>query len=211
MIDPVSPDRSVVFPEDVAPVDFYRLVNSCVLPRPIAWVSSKSADGVLNLAPYSLFTSVSSEPPMLAFSSTRRMKDSSNNAKETGEFIINVGVSSQLDAINVSSESFDSSVDEFEVAGLTPEPSTKLSVPRVKEAPISFECKTYDVQEIGNSFLVIGEVVAISVRSDLIGDKGMIDPRRFGSVAKLGGPFWAVDPQIVVAPRPDDVKGNPNA
>ncbi|WP_024795332.1 flavin reductase family protein [Tomitella biformata] len=181
--------------------EFYKLMTASVVPRPIAWVSTRSADGVLNLAPYSFFTVASSKPPILQFNSMGH-KDSWRNTADTGEFVVNIGSESLIDQMNATSASFDHSVDEFEEVGLTAEPSTVVSVPRVAQAPISFECVRHSIIEMGNSSLIFGRVVHVSVRDDVLAPDGLPDFRRLAAPSRLGRSDWGLTPETVARQRP---------
>src|SRR4051794_41795388 len=119
--------------------DVYKLVIGSIVPRPIAWTSTRSLDGSLNLAPFSYFMAVSSTPPILAVSVGYRKgnpKDTLHNAQATGEFVVNVVSEEVVEAMNLTSGNYESSVDEFALAGLTAAPGVKVAVPHVAEAPI---------------------------------------------------------------------------
>ena len=122
----------------------YKLLIGCVVPRPIAWVSTVSADGVHNLAPFSFFMGVCNEPPTIAFSSSRRegnKKDTVTNAEHTGDFVVNVVDDPLAEHMNLTSGEYPPEVDEFAVTGLTAAPGVKVRAPRLAEAPISLECR----------------------------------------------------------------------
>lgn len=163
--------------------EIYKLMISAIVPRPIAWVSTVSGDGKLNLAPFSYFNAVSSEPPTLLFCVTRKpdgsMKDTESNILETKEFVVNSSNEWNLDAINQSGAPYPHGVSEFEKVGVTPMPSTLVSAPRVKEAAVSMECRFHDSLqigkgEVGSSLIIVGEIIAVHVRDDLLKD-GEID------------------------------------
>ena len=133
-IDPRSMPSSAV----------YKLLIGCIVPRPIAWVSTVSADGVANLAPFSFFMGVCNEPPTIAFSSGRRegnKKDTVANAEHTGDFVVNVVDDSLAERMNLTSGEYPPEVDEFALTGLTAAPGVKVRAPRLAEAPISLECR----------------------------------------------------------------------
>lgn len=198
-----SSERAIVRPADLAPVDFYKLLNSCVVPRPIAWVSTLSEDGVVNLAPYSLFMVVSSAPPIVMFSSLQREKDSARNARATGEFTINVTSVAQLGQVNATSASVPADVDEAELAGVEMEPGTLVSCPRVAASVVAIECTTREIQQIGNGYMVLGDVQAIVTTDGAVNQKGLVPPDKIDVLGKLGGPLWAGISEPIVAARPD--------
>lgn len=169
--------------------------KSCVIPRPIGWISSVAADGTLNLAPYSFFNGVSADPPMVMFSSGSRpggaSKDSIANAQATGEFVCNMVSWELRHRMNETSAGVPPETNEFELAGLEMEPSTLVSVPRVKAAPIHMECKTLQVVTLpaardgGANALCIGRVIGIHFNDEVLID-GLIDVEKIRPVARLG-------------------------
>lgn len=174
----------------------YRLVTGSVLPRPIAFVSTVSRDGVLNLAPFSFFTVVAADPLTLAFCPMRRdgdgaKKDTLVNIEATGEFVINIVSESFIKQMNETSASFPPEVDEFEVTGLTPLACAVVNPPRVGEAQVAYECKLQQVVEVGGGkpgagALVLGTVERIHVSYDVLRD-GRIDVDALRPVGRLGG------------------------
>lgn len=156
--------------------NFYRVLTGVVVPRPIAFVSTRSADGINNLAPYSFFNAVCPDPPTVVFGSARRVehkgKDTLRNVEETGEFVVNIVVDDIAEAMNRTSAEFPDDVDEFEIAGLTTAPSEIVKPPRVAESPVNMECRLNQVINLGDENhghgLVIGTIVMMHVRDDLI-------------------------------------------
>ena len=151
-------------------------LKAIVAPRPIGWISTRSASGQHNLAPYSFFNMVADNPPMIAFSSDGR-KDSLRNAEETGEFVWNLATRSLAEQMNVSSSSVPPDIDEFELANLTPVPGIAVGAPRVGESPAALECRVCQVVRLiaidgsaTDQWLTIGQVLAVHIRSDLIRD-----------------------------------------
>ena len=140
-------------------------------PRPIGWISSRGAGGVLNVAPYSFLNAFSNKPPIIGFSS-EGLKDTVRNAQETGEFVWNLATRALAERMNATSASVAYETDEFELAGLTPIASTLVKPPRVAESPVNFECKVTQIvrlqdqhQRPTHSWLVLGEVVAVDRKS----------------------------------------------
>jgi flavin reductase (DIM6/NTAB) family NADH-FMN oxidoreductase RutF len=169
--------------------------KSCVVPRPIGWISSISASGNVNLAPYSFFNGVSSEPPMVMFGANgntdARTKDSLANVEETGEFVCNMSTFELRDQMNASSASVDAEVDEFELAGLETESSQLVKPPRVKAAPIHMECVYYKTLDMPSNdpavrnALVTGRVIGIHINDDYLVD-GIVDIERIMPLARMG-------------------------
>jgi len=181
--------RVDVDPEAVGRREFYALLNSIVVPRPIAWVSSKSAEGVLNLAPHSFFTVSSVQPPMVQFTSVGR-KDSLNNVEATGEFVVNFAAEALYEQVNASATNFPPEVSEFEAVGVTTEPSRTIAVPRVAESPVAIECTLHTTLELGDCTLVIGRVRHIAIdEAVLVDDHPEI--QRLRPLARLGKDEWS--------------------
>ncbi|MGE3149667.1 MAG: flavin reductase family protein [Pseudorhodoplanes sp.] len=175
----------------------YAPYKSCVVPRPIGWISTLSRTGRVNLAPYSLFNNLGYDPGYLLFSAGMqrpdgRRKDSVVNSEETGEFVFNMATYELRDAMNMTSDIVESDVDEMKAAGLTPAPSILVKAPRVKESPVSIECKYYTTLVLpGNTHetthhVVIGRVVGVHIRDDVIGKDGKIDVVKIRPLARLG-------------------------
>lgn len=150
--------------------------NAIVGPRPIGWISSRSAAGVLNLAPYSFFNAFNYHPPLIGFSSTG-WKDTVSNIRETGEFVWNLATVDIAQKMNQTSATVGPEVNEFELAGLTPVPSRRVDVPRVGESRVTFECKLSEIIQLkgadgakAEAWLTIGEVVAVHIDKTLIQD-----------------------------------------
>ena len=179
----------------------YKLLVGVIVPRPIAWVSSLSANGQVNVAPFSCYTFVSNAPPMLAISIGRRhgdLKDTSRNAQDRGEFVVNVVVDSQINVMHASSRDYPAGVSEADELGLALLPSSVIRTPRLAAAPISMECKFDRIIEFGRlaSTLVVGEVVRFHV-SDQVMLNGRVDAALLKPAARLGGPRYARIGEIV--------------
>lgn len=170
--------------------------KSCVVPRAIGWISTLSADGVGNLAPYSQFTNVTYDPPTVLFSANQttdgRRKDSVVNAEATGEFVWNLATYALRDAVNRSAEEVPPHVDEFDIAGVTRAPSRVVKPPRVAESPIQFECKFLQRIHIagngpmGSADIVIGRVVGVHIADDAFDARGRIDVLKLRPIARMG-------------------------
>ena len=171
--------------------------KSLIIPRPIGWISTVSKDGVGNLAPYSFFNGVSDDPPMVQFCPNGShaeggAKDTLQNVHDTGEFVFNMVGHDMTDAMNVSSGPVPRSEDEMVLAGLAAAPCEKVKPQRVRDAAASFECvhvKTVDLPSGKNgspNSLVIGQVVGIHVRDDVINEEGFVDVLKIKPLARLG-------------------------
>ncbi|WP_327639820.1 flavin reductase family protein [Kribbella sp. NBC_00482] len=181
--------RVDVNPEAAGRREFYAMLNSVVVPRPIAWVSSLSADGVLNLAPHSFFTVSSVQPPMVQFTSVGR-KDSLNNVEATGEFVVNFAAEQLYEQVNASGTNFPADVSEFEAIGVTTEPSRTVAVPRVAESPVAIECTLHTTLELGDCTLVIGQVRHLAIDAAVL-DGDHPDIGRLRPLARLGKDEWS--------------------
>src|SRR3954452_9951613 len=162
--------------EDLGQGGTYPWLTAVVVPRPIAWVSSVSADGVVTLAPHSFFTVASAEPPVVAFTSVGT-KDSLRNIRATGEFVVNVAPRSLAEQVNRTSTDFPPDVDELAVAGLTPQPSRLVTPPRRVESPVALESMADGERSFGRSTVVSGRVVHLSVSRAALADDGLPDVR----------------------------------
>jgi len=167
--------------------------NALVAPRPIGWISSRSRDGVLNLAPYSFFNAFNYKPPLVGFASIG-FKDSVRNIEETGEFGWNLATRPLAEAMNQSCAAVGPEVDEFQLAGLTPEPSRVIGVPRVKETPVSFECRLSQILRLTgadgtetDTWMVFGEVVGVHIARHLLKD-GVYQTADAEPILRGGGP-----------------------
>ena len=170
--------------------------KSCVVPRPIGWISTTSADGRDNLAPYSQFQMVNYDPPLLMFSANQnlhgRRKDTVVNIEQTGEFVWNMATWALREAVNRSSEELDHGVDEFAHAGLAKAPSRLVKPPRVAASPIQFECRHLQTirlpgnSAVGSVDVVFGRVVAIHIDDRYLGADGRIDIVAIRPLARVG-------------------------
>ncbi len=176
--------------------------NAIVGPRPIGWISTRSASGVNNLAPYSFFNAFNYVPPIIGFASIG-YKDTLRNVEETGEFVWNLTTRALAEAMNQSCASVGPEVSEFVLAGLTPLASTVVAPPRVAESPVTFECKRTQILQLQGAdgaqvetWLVLGEVVAVHIDQALLKD-GVYDTAAAGHVLRGGGPadYFTVGPE----------------
>ena len=176
--------------------------NAIVGPRPIGWISTRSASGVNNLAPYSFFNAFNYVPPLIGFASIGH-KDTLRNIEETGEFVWNLSTRALAEAMNQSCAAVAPQVSEFDLAGLTPLASTVVVPPRVAESPVTFECKRTQILQLQgadgaqvDTWLVLGEVVAVHIDLALLKD-GIYDTAAAGHVLRGGGPadYFTVGPE----------------
>jgi flavin reductase (DIM6/NTAB) family NADH-FMN oxidoreductase RutF len=185
----------------------YFLITSLVVPRPIAWVSTVSAEGVTNVAPHSYFNVISSNPWIVHFTSTG-VKDTLRNVRATGEFVVNVVTRELVEEMNFTSADFPPGESEFEWARLDAAPSKLVTPPRVARARVAFECKVNDVVSKGNGHMVFGDVLLVHVDEELFRD-GRVDPHLLKPAARLGGALYSdAAADIFKLPRPtwDDIR-----
>jgi flavin reductase (DIM6/NTAB) family NADH-FMN oxidoreductase RutF len=174
---------------DAVPGGIYHLLNAVVVPRPIAWVSTRSPDGVDNLAPHSYFTVSSAVPPVVQFTSVGH-KDSLRNAEATGQFVVSVTPRALARQVNTTAVPFPPDVSEFDMAGLTREPSARVAPSRVAESPVSLECELAGTQPFGASTVVFGRVVWVAVKPEVLrGDRVAID--LLDPISRLSGADYA--------------------
>ena len=174
---------------------FSAVLTGVIVPRPIAFVSTVSADGEVNLAPYSFFNAVSYDTVM--FSSSRNVgnksKDTLRNVEETGEFVVNIVVDSIAESMNATAAEYPEGVDEFEIAGLSHAPSQIVKPPRVAESPVNIECKLDQIVQIGSGAhehgLVIGKILLVHVRDDII-DGHRIDQSKLMATGRMAGNMY---------------------
>jgi flavin reductase (DIM6/NTAB) family NADH-FMN oxidoreductase RutF len=176
-------------PEQMEPKAFYRVLNSVVVPRPIAWVCSRSADGVLNLAPHSFYTVACVEPPVVQFTSVGR-KDSLRNVEATGEFTVSLTPEALFEQVNATGTDFPPGTSEAEACGVRLEPSERVGVPRVAESPVAVECTLHSTVRLGDSTVVFGRVQTISVWESAVRD-GRPRIEHLHPLARLGGNEWS--------------------
>ena len=188
----------IIDPSDLDQRSLYKLLIGSVVPRPIAWTSTMSPEGIRNLAPFSFFTVASREPPMLCISLGPRVgddgpiKDTLSNIEETGEFVINIVSLPLSNMMYESSKSHPPEADEFEKAGLTPAPCEVVGVPRVEEAGVSMECLLDRILALGTDHLVIGRMVRFHVRDELY-DDGRINIAKLQPLGRLAGNYTKVE------------------
>ncbi len=187
-------------PAEIATKDLHQFILGAVAPRPIAFASTVSVDGIPNLAPYSFFNAFSSNPPILIFSSNRRVsnnttKDTLKNAEDTGEVVINVVPHRIVRQMALCSVEYGAEVNEFEKAGFTPLASEKVRPFRVAESPVHMECKVDKILPLGDKGgagnLIICNIVLMHIAEEVLNDKGRIDPHKIDLVARMGRFYYA--------------------
>jgi flavin reductase (DIM6/NTAB) family NADH-FMN oxidoreductase RutF len=194
----------ILDPQKVPPRTFYQFMITVVVPRPIAFVSTVSAEGALNVAPFSYFNAITNEPPLLGISVNRRRgerKDTVRNIEQTREFVVNTVDEALGPRMVQSSGEWPEDVDEFRLTGLTPVPSDLVRPPRVGESPVSMECRLHQIIELGASFFVVGEILRAHVKDEVMTD-GRVDVTKLRPLGRLGGDGYSVVRDVVHMPRP---------
>lgn len=186
-------------PKDIPTKDLHQYLLGSVAPRPIAFASTIDKEGNPNIAPYSFFNAFSSNPPILVFSSNRKVadnttKDTLHNVKETGEVVINVVNYAIVRQMAVTSISFPTDVSEFEKSGLTPIPSDEVKPFRIKESPVQMECKVRDIITLGDQggagHLILCDVVRMHISEEVIDDRNRIDPHKIDLMGRMGRAYY---------------------
>jgi flavin reductase (DIM6/NTAB) family NADH-FMN oxidoreductase RutF len=183
--------------------NIYKLMVGAIVPRPIAFVSTLSSDGIPNIAPFSYFTACSSNPPCILFSATSRgrsgiPKDTLTNIRETGEFVVNIVSEEFAEKMNLTSADYPPEVDEFQISGLTPVASELVKPSRVAESYVQMESKATHIIPVseapGGGTVVIGEVVLFHVAETVLADPAhdsfLVDPSRLRAIGRMGGPTY---------------------
>ena len=200
----------IIDPVKISYKDRYKIMIGSVVPRPIAFVSTVSTDGDLNLAPFSYFTAISADPPTICFAPGRRAsdgerKDTLSNIEAVGEFVVNVVTEAIGPAMNATAVEYPAGTNEFEIAGLTPVPSRVVKPPRVEESPINMECKLYQMVPIGpaqrgGSTLVIGEIVMFHIADELY-EEGRVKIHELNPLGRLAGTEYTTLGKIISMER----------
>jgi len=193
----------------LTPAERYRWLTSTVTPRPIAWVSTRSREGISNLAPFSFFQVISSDPPTLLINVGLKdgmPKDTARNAQDTGELVVQLVGAEQAEAMNASAAALPHGISEFEHCGIGSEPAQLVNVPRVCAAPIAFECRVAQIlpypAESPNCQLIFAEVLLAHVDDKVLDERGRIDPARLDLVGRLGGISYSYTRQRFEMIRP---------
>ena len=186
---------------DLSPQQTYKLITGVVVPRPIAWICSQSPEGVLNLAPFSAFTFVSTKPALLGVNVGRKAgvrKDTGRNIHATGEYVVHIGDTTLVDAIHDSAVEHPPEVSEVELLGLQTTPSECIAVPRLMAPPVAMECKLHRAIGFGDTGaeFIVGEVLAFHIRDGLLRD-GKIDSAELDPLARLAGPNYATLGRVI--------------
>lgn len=191
----------LISPASLTSPEAYKLLTGIVVPRPIAWVTSRSSTGVINAAPFSFYTVVSNNPPMVGVNIGRRAgqrKDTANNIQELKEFVVHVATEDLLTPMHDSSAEYEADSSEVELLGLETLNSEAISVPRLAAAPISMECRLHSILPFGQggSEFYVGEVLNFHVRDDLI-QNSKIDTNKLRPICRLAGPTYATLGEII--------------
>lgn len=205
-------------PLSIPQPELHNYLLSAVAPRPICFASTIDKAGNVNLSPFSFFNVFSSNPPVMIFSPARRGRDNTTkhtyeNVQEVKEVVVNIVNYPIVEQMSLSSTEYAKGVNEFEKAGLTQTPSTKVAPPRVGEAPVSFECEVDQVIELGTEGgagnLVLARVVLMHVQSDYLDESGKLDTRKLDLVARMGGSWYcrANGDALFEIPKPIRTKG----
>lgn len=190
----------------MAAADRYKLLIGVIVPRPIAFVSSRAPDGRFNAAPFSFFNIFGEDPPTVVLGINNRAsgrKDTDVNIHATGEFVINLVTAGIVEAMNLCSADLPPEVDEFAVSGLTPAPSVKVAAPRIAESPVNLECRHVQTLDLGpGRRMIVGEIVHAHVRDDLVGAGYRVDPAALDAIGRFGGPWYTRTRDLFQLERP---------
>jgi flavin reductase (DIM6/NTAB) family NADH-FMN oxidoreductase RutF len=177
-------------PSEHAKADNYKLLTNLVVPRPIAWVTSINESGLINLAPFSFFNAVGSDPLYVVigvgFKETGQPKDTARNIQTTGDFVVNMVTEDLLEAMNISAADFPAEESELTAANLESATCVRVKTPRLARAQASLECKLFRAEKLGANMLIIGEVVMFHVDDRLVGPRMHIDG--FAPLGRMGSP-----------------------
>ena len=191
-------------------LDAYHLLVGLVVPRPIAWVTTISDKGVVNLAPFSFFNLFGANPPVVVFSPTLKRdgskKDTLRNIEVSGEFVIHAATEQHAALINSSNKMLPQEESEVQWLGVPVVESARVKPPRLQDAPFALECRMQQIIPVGNgpisANLIIGQVVYVHVSDEILDDKGLPDPIKLQSIARLGGEYWSRTTDLFELQRP---------
>jgi len=208
----------IIDPKQLSTSQFHSYLLGAVAPRPIAFASTMDLSGKINLSPFSFFNVFGSNPPVVVFSPSRRVRDNTTkhsleNVKEVPEVVINIVNYNMVEQMSLASTEYEKGINEFAKSGLTEEASVLVRPPRVKEAPVAFECKVIDIIPVGDgggsANLVICEVLLMHVNEEILDENGQIDPNKLDPVARMGGNWYcrASGNSLFEIPKPLRSKG----
>ena len=202
-----------IWPEPLPAQEVYKLLTGVIVPRPIAWVTTRSRDGVINLAPFSCFTFVSTKPPMVGINVGLRdgqIKDTAANISDTGEFVVNIADETMIEQIHRSAIAYPPEVSEVEVLGLKLAPSETVAVPRLADTPVSLECRLHQTLDFGDTGakFIVGEVLLFHVR-DGLSENCKVDTKKLRPVCRVAGPNYANLGDIISMQHVGDVRTGP--
>jgi flavin reductase (DIM6/NTAB) family NADH-FMN oxidoreductase RutF len=197
-------------PSDMNPAEVYQLMVSTIMPRPIAWISTVSSEGVSNIAPFSFFNGVTASPATLMFSAVNNRhgvkKDTVRNIEATGEFVVNVVSAEFTEAMVKTSGSFEYGTSEFEACGIPSEPAECVGVPRVQGVPVCFECSLEQIVHVGEGALaanlVIGLIKLVHIRDECLDENGAILSEALQLVGRMGGSSYVSTKDVFDIGRP---------
>ncbi len=196
--------------EKISVQETYQWMVSLVTPRPIAWVTSVSPEGIVNLAPFSFYNTFGANPPVVVFSPTLTRtggkKDTLLNIEQSKEFVIHAASERDVEDVNASSATIARDKSEVELLGLKTLPGVRVGVPRLAGSSFAMECRLIQIIPIGqgpiSANLVIGEVLMIHLDPEILGEDGKVDPRKLQAVARLGGDHWCRSRDLFQMERP---------
>lgn len=179
----------------LTPRDTYKLLVSCVVPRPIAFITSVSPEGIVNAAPFSYFNIMGSDPPIVAIGAGNRAgetpKDTPRNIRTSGEFVINLVDEALGEVMNLSATDFPPEISELEALGVETLPGLRVHAPRIAASPIHLECKEVMTQLIGNTRIILGEVLHLHIRDDLVDPERLyVQTEDAHLVGRMNGRGW---------------------
>ena len=185
---------------EVPMVTRYKIVNSTITPRPIAWITSQSQDGIINAAPYSFFNCVGTEPPLVVLGllkepASRGLKNTASNIIATGEFVVNLVCEADAEVMNLCSVDAPAEVSEIDYAGVETAPSVVVKPPRIATSPVSFECRKVTALDIGSfQTVVIGEILMAHIKDEFISDRERVyfDTPAMKLIGRTHGSGWYV-------------------
>ncbi|MEZ6124011.1 MAG: flavin reductase family protein [Planctomycetaceae bacterium] len=196
---------------EIRPSLLYQHLIHCIVPRPIAWVSTVSESGITNVAPFSFFSGVGSRPPSLLFCPANNAdggpKDTLRNIESTGEFVVNIVPEFLAEPMNRSAAVLPPDESEFDVCGLTSLSGTRVRAPRVAESPVQFECEVLQILKIGDgpggANIVIGRILYVHVSDAVLGADGVADPDLLNAIGRMGGKDYCRTGDRFSLPRPE--------